>query len=137
MSDYLIVDEPKISKFNYLIFSPLIIIFAGIIVPIFIELPYYGRIWMPALWLALNGFFLGSSTRVKEMILAIVAVLSWFLIVFGAADFFLLFSNLETFKKAIPYIRIFSQAIFFFFLLYIVGLQSTAYSMYEYLNKRN
>jgi len=137
MTDYTIIDEPKPGKFNHLIISPLIIMFASILVPLFINLPYFGRIWIPAVWLVANGLFLGSASIVKEIIMAIAAVALWFAIIFGSVYLSELLPQSINFQSIFPYSRILSQAIFFFFLMYIVNLQSTAYSLYEYMHKGN
>ena len=137
MSEYTIVDEPRVSKSNYLIVNPIIILFAAIFVPLFISIPYLGRIWIPATWLVINSFLLGSSTRRKETLLAVVAVIIWFAIAFKSFFVYELISDNHNFKLWVPYIRILLQGIFFFFLLYIVSIQSTAYGIYQYLAKKD
>lgn len=132
---YSIIDEPKQNRLNNLIINPVAILFICILLSIFVSLPYLGRIWLPAVWLIANGLLLKSATRIKEILVSILAVLLWFLIVYGGIDLIYLFYP-EHLKQAAPYIRIFSQAVFYFCLMYVVSLQSTSYSLYEYITKR-
>ena len=135
MNRYSIIDEPKQHQLNALILSPVVILFASILIPMFITLPYLGRIWMPAVWLIANGLLLKSATRLKEILVAILAVLLWFLILYGGRDLIYLFFP-EHLEQAVPYMYICSQAAFYFCLMYVVALQSTSYSLYEYISKR-
>lgn len=135
MPSYSIIDEPKQNHLNGLILNPIIILFASILVPIFISLPYFGRIWIPAAWLILNSLLLQSATRWREIIVSILAVVGWFAIIYGSVVLLYFFGS-EDLKKTGPYIRIFSQAAFYFCLIYVVALQSTSYSLYEYITRR-
>jgi hypothetical protein len=135
MSSYSIIDEPKQNRLNGLILNPIIILFASILVPIFVSLPYFGRIWIPAAWLILNSLLLKSATRWREIIVSLLAVIGWFTIIYGSVVL-LYFFGPDEIKKAAPYIRIFSQATFYFCLIYVVALQSTSYSLYEYITRR-
>lgn len=137
MPSYSIIDEPKQHQLNAFIVNPIIILFASMLVPIFINLPYYGRIWMPALWLIINSLLLKSASRTKEIGVALLAVIVWFFIIYGIWDLVYLHANDNTFRHTIPYLKIFSQAVFYFCLIYAASLQSTSYSLYEYINKRN
>ncbi len=136
MSQYSIIDEPKQHQLNALILSPVIILFASILVPMFITLPYLGRIWMPAVWLIFNSILLKSASRFKEISVSLLAVFLWFLIVYGGSDFIYTYFEPGGLKKAAPYLRICSQAAFYFCLMYVVALQSTSYALYEYMTKR-
>lgn len=136
MSQYSIIDEPKQHQLNALILSPVIILFASILIPMFISLPYFGRIWIPAVWLIANSLLLKSASSMKEIIVSILAVLLWFLIVYGGFDLVYTYTEPGGLQKAAPYIRICSQAAFYFCLMYVVALQSTSYALYEYITKR-
>jgi hypothetical protein len=136
MNRYSIIDEPKQHQLNALILSPVVILFASILIPMFITLPYFGRIWIPAVWLIFNSLLLKSASRFKEISVSILAVFLWFLIVYGGADFIYTYTEPGGLTKAAPYLRICSQAAFYFCLMYVVALQSTSYSLYEYISKR-
>jgi len=135
MGNYIIIDEPARSRLNYLILSPVAILFASVIVPLLIALPYFGRIWLPALLFCINGLLLGSATRWREIAFSLLGVGLWFGVVFGG-----LFAVANTQGNAfmelvIPYLRILTQALFFFCLIYVSSLQANAYAIYQYINQ--
>lgn len=135
MDTYQIIDEPKSNAYQNLVVPPVVILFASLLIPIFIDLPLYGRLWMPLVWITINGFLLGSPTKIKEMLIAIgglvVLALSFFaLIILGNTD-----EQLMT--NVLPYFRITIQGILFFTLYLVVFYQSVAYSIHEYLKEHN
>lgn len=133
MSSYQIIDEPHPGAYENLIVNPVTILFLSIFIPFFMDLPFYGKFWMPLVWLTANGHFLGSPTRWKETFiaiggLAIILVLSGIILT--------LFDSDETLASFIlPYYRIVTQAVLFFTLYIIVLYQSAPFSLREYLKQ--
>ena len=136
MSVYQIIDEPKTRAQDFLICNPLLILLIGVFLPIFWNPPFNGRIWGPFLWLAVNGFLLGSPTFKKELGLAILAVVCWYSVVYGFGFFIAFNSLMDQVDLIAPYVRILNQALFFLFLYLVVFLQSTPFSIYEYLKEQ-
>ena len=135
MSSYQIIDEPKPSVYQNLAVNPVVILFATLLIPIFINLPFYGRFWMPLVWIVLNGMFMGSPTKIKELVIAIVGVVIMVML------FFLTIHVAETYTeiggKVFPYFRIIVQGVLFFTLYLIVFYQMTPYSIIEYIKGQN
>jgi len=133
MDSYQIIDEPKSRGYENLILNPLVILFLGIVVPIFWQPPLFGRFWMPVVWLLANGYFLGSPTMLKEVLIGIVGCLC-------IAGSFLLLMYLhqeqELWRFLVPYFKIFTQAILFFTLYLIVLAQSGPFSIHEYIKEQ-
>lgn len=127
-NNYAIIDEPKATALSYLVQNPLVILFASMIVPILISLPYLGRFWMPFIWLLINGYLLGSATWKKEWIISIAGILGMSLIIFGSAYF----REMEYIR---PYLRIALNALLFLTLYFAVFTQSTSYELFEYMRE--
>ena len=113
----------------------MVILFAALLIPIFIDLPAFGRYWMPLAWITLNGFLMGSPTKVKELIIAVLGAIAFIALLSGML--YLSGTNEELSKFLAPYFRIGSQAILFFTLYLIVFYQSTPYSIFEYVQEQN
>ncbi|MBL4673900.1 MAG: hypothetical protein JKX81_16690 [Arenicella sp.] len=135
MSVYQIIDEPQPSLYSKLVIDPVAILFASLLIPIFIELPLYGRFWMPLAWIVLNGWLLGSPTRKKETVIAIAGGLT--LIIFYSAMVYLAGVNVEMATLAFPYYRILNQGALFFTLYMIVFYQSAPYAIHQYVKEHN
>ena len=134
MSSYQIIDEPKPTVYQNLVVNPVVVLFAALLVPIFINLPFYGRLWMPLVWGVLNGMLMGSPTKTKELVIAIaggvVMVGLFFLAVYLAETY------TEIGNKFFPYIRTIIQGVLFFTLYLIVFYQMTPYSILEYIKEQ-
>lgn len=128
---YTIIDEPKPSRLDSLIADPIVILFAALIVPLIINLPLYGRFWLPLIWVIANGFLLGSPTRVRELIYAVGAAIVMASIIYSL--FYVSATNPELAKSAAPYIAIVVQGVLFFSMYLIVFQQSAAYQIHKYL----
>jgi len=113
MSSYQIIDEPKPSAYDNLIADPTVILFAALLVPLFVDLPFYGRLWLPLLWAVANGFLLGSPTKIKESVIAIGGALLLAALIFSLA--YLANTNVELMRSVAPYFhsrRIIFHALF-------------------------
>ncbi len=135
MSNYTIVDEPAKSRLDYLIINPNAILFASVIIPILVQIPAYGRIWLPALVFILNGFLLSSPSRWRETFFALLSIGCWFGLVFGGLYCVALYLGRNAVDTALPYLRIVSQAGFYFCLIYVASLQLNAFAIYQYINR--
>jgi len=133
-SNYTIIDEPKTKYLEHLIVSPVIILFAAMIVPMLIKIPYFGRWWLPFVWLTFNGIILGSPTIKKEIFYSIVGLL----ILIGAYLLLnYLFQLQLQFRFSIfDYFVILMYGIFFLFLYLIVFLQDAPYQIYQYIKEK-
>ena len=132
-NDYFIIDEPKPSRWSSLIVSPLAILLAAIFVPLAWTPPFAGRYWIPLLWLAINGWLLGSATKRRELIY--LGLGGGLMPVFFFACIYLIDST--HLGQASPYIRILLNGILFFTLYLVVFTQSTSYELYRYIHKED
>ena len=83
MNSYQVIDEPKPTVYDNFIVNPVVILFAALLIPIFIDLPAFGRYWMPLAWITLNGFLMGSPTKVKELIIAVLGAIAFIALLSG------------------------------------------------------
>lgn len=137
MDGYRIIDEPKARFSSQLIVNPLAIFLVAMFLPMFFTPPYYGRVWMPFLWLIVNGVLLGSPTLKKEIAFSVAGTLLW---LFLPITVVVLLNSLQMgdfWELLRPYIHICRQAIFFFFLYLIVNAQSLPYGLHQYLKEHN
>lgn len=127
---YRIIDEPKVRAAETLIVNPLVILLAGIFLPLLWEPPFMGRFWIPFAWVIANGFLLGSPSFLKELLISVAALLS----MMG------LFASLAIFKPEnanalYPYFNIALSGVFFLFLYTVVFIQMTPWSIHEYIRE--
>ncbi|MDZ7904263.1 MAG: hypothetical protein U5L01_17805 [Rheinheimera sp.] len=47
MTSYRIIDEPRLKKSQQLIVDPTLIFFAAMLVPMLVEIPLWGKFWLP------------------------------------------------------------------------------------------
>ncbi len=135
MSAYEIIDEPKVKKSEHLIVNPIMVLFVAIFLPLFWMPPYFGRWWLPLVWLTVNGYLLGSPSLIKEIMISIVGLL----FVFGLLEGFIYISQIEPFVNfnSLPqYASITLNGAFFFILYLVVFKQSVPYGIYVYLKRR-
>ena len=135
MSAYKIIDEPKPTIYSNFVVNPILILFASILLPLFFTLPWYGRFWMPLVWIVLNGFLLGSPTRIKETVIAIAGCI-FFALLYNAVVY-LAETDPTAANMVIPYYRILNQGAIFFVLYLIVFYQSAPYAIHEYLKEQH
>lgn len=128
-NNYIIIDEPRVNPLSNLVLNPLVILFASILIPILWSPPYFGRLWMPLVWLLFNGYALGSATWAKEWIICIVGALCMFLILMSMGF-------VGEYKIALPYLHIGLNATLFLSLYFAVFTQSTSYELFEYMREK-
>ena len=134
-NNYHIIDEPKKTGKVQLAVNPLIILFAAILVPLFVSLPAFGKLWMPLVWIIANGYFLGSATWRKEWVICIIGFTALALIVaimvvntsFGIGT-----TNPDF---VLPYLRILLNATLFMTLYFAVFTQATSFELHQYMNE--
>lgn len=132
---YHIVDEPKPTVYQSMIVDPLLIFFAAIFVPLIWDPPYFGRIWLPILWLIINSYLLGSPHFKKEIGIALCALGAWFGIVYlGVIGFDYL--GVFAVEKVVPYLLLLSYGVFFLCLYWLVFLQRTPFEIYSYIREQ-
>ncbi len=132
---YIIIDEPKTRFFEHFIINPILILLAAMIIPMLISLPYFGRWWLPFVWLIFNGFLMGSPTIKKEFIYSLLGLIT--ISAFFYLIYFIVKENLQFDFSAINYIVIFMQGLFFLFLYFVVFLQLAPYQIYQYVKEGN
>ena len=135
MSSYQVIDEPKPTIYDSFVVNPVVILFASLLIPLFIDLPAFGRYWMPLLWITVNSFLMGSPTKMKELMISLLGFIAFVALL--AVMLYLLNTNVELSSFVTPYFRIGSQAIVFFTLYLIVYYQSTPYLILEYVKEQN
>lgn len=133
MDRYRIIDEPATRSWGekYVV-NPLIILLAAVFVPIIWEPPLFGRIWMPVVWLAVNGYMLGSSTLKKEIAVGVLAMALWYAVIVVSVALTKSDSMGLTIQQVFPYSRIFQFAVFFLFIYIAVFNQMRSFQLFEY-----
>ncbi len=134
MDNYQIIDEPKVRFLEKFIVHPVIILFAAMLVPMFVVIPFYGRFWIPFVWLILNGISLGSPTIKKEIVYAILGIASLIGLYYLGGYFYVSLGNTKI--SVISYLRILMSGVFFLFLYLIVFLQEAPYQIYQYIKEK-
>ena len=132
MSSYHIIDEPKVKLAERFIINPMFILLAGMLIPMFFSVPLYGRFWLPFVWLAVNGYLLGSPTFLRELLYACLGVVAIFAI-FTGFGYLIKTGVVTTPQRFFPYIRVAVSAVFFIALYLAVFTQSVPFSIYEYV----
>ena len=135
MSVYHIIDEPQVKRSENLIVNPTIILLVAIFLPFFWMPPFMGRWWLPFLWLAFNGYFLGSPSLKKEILISIMGLVFMFCLTTG----FTYISYVEPysqFKSLSQYAGIILNGTFFFILYLVVFKQNLPYELYNYMKER-
>jgi len=133
-TDYLIIDEPKARFSGRFVINPIFILLASIIIPIVITLPFYGRFWLPFIWLAFNGFVMGSPSLKKETIWGLLVCALIWTILFPVWD--AIYATLENPKRFQPYIIIGLNAVLFAGLYMVVFIQSVPFEIFEYVKEQ-
>ncbi|MBL4772210.1 MAG: hypothetical protein JKX98_00945 [Alcanivoracaceae bacterium] len=130
-NEYIIIDEPKVRFLEKLIVNPIIVLFAAMIIPMFVNLPFYGRWWLPFVWLIFNGIILGSPTIKKEIIYSIVGFVLLAALLFGTT--YMLNTGMTFSFSIVSYLVIIMNAVFFLFLYLLVFTQGAPYQIYQYI----
>ncbi|GGY83344.1 hypothetical protein GCM10011613_30290 [Cellvibrio zantedeschiae] len=135
MSTYRIIDEPKVKIDQQLIVNPVVILFAAMLVPLFVTIPFHGKFWLPFIWLIMNAYFLGSPTFWREFCYSLIGL-------FAIAGVFIGFGYgiktevITSPNKLAPYMRVLVNAIYFIALYLVVFTQSVPFSVYEYVKQQ-
>ena len=131
---YQIIDEPRVRTWGEsIIVHPILILFVSIVVPMFVQLPFYGRFWMPFAWLAINSYALGRATFKREVITCILSVVALIGVTFSSG---LLLQYLDaTPEMIVPYYRIALMGTLFFAIYLVVYPQEKSYEIYQYLRR--
>lgn len=136
MASYHIIDEPKIKLAHRFIVNPTAILLAAIVLPIiFQNIPLYGKFWLPFVWLALNGYWLGSPTFWREVLYAVLGLLC-VVASFLAFGYGIKIQLIEAPNTAAPYLRVLVNGIFFATLYCVAFTQSVPYGIYEYVKQQ-
>lgn len=131
---YVIVDEPTPKKSEYIIVNPIVILLVAIFLPLFWNPPFFGRYWLPFVWIVINGFILGSPFLKREVLIscfAIVAMIAVFAFMLMLPDLL----GLQSFDAVAPYTRIALNGTFFLFLYWAIFSQSTAWEIHNYIKE--
>lgn len=136
MSQYQIIDEPKVKPQQHLIVNPIIILLVGILMPLVWTPPFYGRVWIPLVWIVINGYLLGSPTFKSEVIIAILGGIFWFALPYSMVFILMTIGQHELVNVSVPYLRIANNGIFFLTLYLIVFRQSIPYELFCYFKDK-
>lgn len=134
MARYEIIDEPEAPSWGErIVVDPVLILFAAIIVPLVWNPPAYGRFWMPALWLLINGLALGSATLKREISALLAGGAAMFLLFRGVT--WLLASGVLPYgvEDVRPYFITVLFGVFFLALYIAVFYQSQSHQLYSYI----
>lgn len=135
VNSYTVIDEPRPRPWHNLIAPPILILLAAILLPMFWNPPLYGRVWLPMLWLAVNGLLLGSPSLKKEWLILASGLLGYAATLYGGI--WLAETFLARPQVAWPYLRILLQGVLFFVLYLVVFIQSAPYELFTYLRKHH
>jgi len=133
---YNIIDEPKTKPWEHLIVNPLVILLAAMFLPLFWNPPFYGRLWLPLLWLTVNSWLLGSPTFRRELIYAVGGMAVYWGLFFGFVFTMAAVEPVYDLRPFLAYLRILLQGIFFLTLYLIVFKQSISYELFIYLRSQ-
>lgn len=132
---YRIIDEPMTKSWGErFVVNPIIILFAAIFVPLFWQPPMYGRIWLPIVWLGLNGYMLGSSTLGKEVGAGILAMAAWYGVILLSVWLIGIESLGLSLEQLMPYSRTLQFAVYFLFLYLAVFYQIKSHQLFDYVH---
>jgi hypothetical protein len=134
MARYEIIDEPRTKPWGEkLIVDPIVILLAAILVPLIWQPPMLGRFWIPALWLILNGYLIGSSTLGKEIATIIIGTVVWFLVSYGVLAFVRSGASPVSGRDAYEYLLLLQFAVFFLAMYLVVFRQADSYALFKYM----
>ncbi len=135
MASYRIIDEPNVKMAQQLIVNPVAVLLAAILVPIAVNIPFYGKFWLPFVWLMLNSYFLGSPTFWRECFYSVfgVLVIAGIFIGYGYG---IKIDAIPSPNSLAPYVRVLVNAVYFVALYLVVFTQSVPFSIYEYVKQQ-
>lgn len=136
VANYSIIDEPKIKLGHRFIVNPTAILLAAMVLPIvFRKIPLFGEFWLPFVWLAFNGYWLGSPSFWRELFFAVCG-LGAVAGVFFAFGYGIKADVISAPNTAAPYMRVLVNGIFFTALYCVALTQSAPYAIYEYVKQQ-
>ncbi|WP_087023202.1 hypothetical protein [Thaumasiovibrio subtropicus] len=131
---YHIIDEPKATKWDFLVMNPMVIIFATMIVPIIWAPPFAGRYWVPLVWICVNGYIMGSATFKREVVTCLVGCLALLAVFIGFAQI-----PHEVIENTtigwFNYLRLALNTILFLTLLLAAFSQMKSFSLFQYIGE--
>jgi hypothetical protein len=134
MARYEIIDEPRTKPWGErLIVDPIVVLLAAILVPLIWQPPLLGRFWIPALWLILNGYLIGSSTLGREIGTILVGTVAWFLVSYAILLFVQSGASPVTGKDAYEYLVLVQFAVFFLTMYLVAFRQADSYALFKYM----
>lgn len=135
MARYQIIDEPQSKPWaENLIVNPIIVLFVSIFLPLFWNPPLFGRFWMPLVWLALNGYALGSSTLRREVAYSVAGGLVMVAVFFGTGWLYTHGVLGLPADQITPFLRLVLFAVFFFTIYSVVIRQTISFELYQYIH---
>lgn len=135
MSNYHIIDEPKVKMAQHLIVNPTAILLAAMLIPIFVSVPLYGKFWLPFVWLIGNGYLLGSPTFWRESLYSMVGMLA-IAVAFLGFGYGVQMGSISSPNQLVPYLRVLTNALYFIALYLVVFTQSRPFLVYEYVRQQ-
>ncbi|MEY4588544.1 MAG: hypothetical protein RL497_620 [Pseudomonadota bacterium] len=135
MANYRIIDEPQVKMADRFIVNPTAILLAAIFIPIAVNIPFYGKFWLPFIWLIFNGYLLGSPSFWRECLYAMMG-LCGVAGAFWAYGYGIKIDLINSPNSVAPYLRILVNAIYFIALYMTVFTQSVPFSIYEYVKQQ-
>jgi hypothetical protein len=136
VSNYRIIDEPKTKIANQLIVNPIAILLASIFVPLFVNIPLYGKFWLPFVWLIINSYLLGSPTFWRECFFSIIGLL-FILCAFVGFGYGIKTEIISSPNRWSAYFRILVTAFYFVAIYIVVFTQLIPFSIYDYVKKQS
>lgn len=134
MAGYRIIDEPKATKSQRLVVTPVLILFAAMLLPLFVQLPFYGKYWLPFVWLMLNSYWLGSPTFWRECLYAVLGVCTVLSMIIGYS-YAAIHGYIADPDLYLPYARVATNAVQFIAVYMVVFTQLVPFSVYQYVKQ--
>lgn len=135
MASYRIIDEPKVKITQQLIVNPIAVLLAAILVPMFTDIPLYGKFWLPFAWLIINSYLLGSPTFWRELFYSTMGLLV-IAATFIGFGYGIKVNAITSPNILAPYLRVLVNALYFIALYLVVFTQSVPFSIYEYVKQQ-
>lgn len=136
VSTYRIIDEPKTKLANQFIVNPTAVLLAAMLVPLFVTIPFYGKFWLPFVWLMINSYLLGSPTFWREFFYSICGLLI-IVCAFVGFGYGIKTEFISSPNRWSSYFRILVTAIYFIAMYLVVFTQLVPFSIYDYVKNRS
>lgn len=136
MAGYQIIDEPKTRTKQDLIVNPTGILLASMLIPLFVKIPFYGKFWMPFVWLMFNSYLLGSPTFWRELFLSVGGVVAVGL-AFVGFGYVTQAEIIQSPAHLAPYFKVLVNATYLIAMYLVTFTQGIPFSVYEYVKGRH